>query len=334
LTKRWVSLKIRNEVIDYMKHYMANTELPRSLFLKWLGISKSKYYSWCARVEKESSHNGMIPKRFWLREWEKQAIIAYYLGHQGEGYRRVSYMMLDANIVAVSPSSTYRVLVEAGLMRKWNRKESKKGTGFHQPSAPHRHWHVDVSYLNICGTFYFFCSVLDGYSRAIVHWDIGESMEESAIELIIQQAREKHPGTTPRIISDNGPQFIANDFKSYIKLCGMTHVRTSPYYPQSNGKIERFHATYKQECIRPKTPLSLEDTKRMTTIFMDNYNNTRLHSAIGYVPPMDKMKGNEGAIFAARKRKLQLAKELRETALGKVHSAASLPHDVALAEAC
>ena len=76
-------------------------------------------------------------------------------------------------------------------------------------------------------------------------------MTEQDVETIIQRAREKFPGEKPRIISDNGPQFIAKDFKQFIRLCGMTHVRTSPYYPQSNGKLERWHGSIKRECIRP-----------------------------------------------------------------------------------
>jgi transposase InsO family protein len=82
-----------------------------------------------------------------------------------------------------------------------------------QPLKPHEHWHVDVSYLNIAGTFYYLCSLLDGQSRFTVHWEIREAMTEADVEQIIQRAREKYPGVTPRIISDNGPQFIARDFK-------------------------------------------------------------------------------------------------------------------------
>jgi len=87
-------------------------------------------------------------------------------------------MMLDADIVAVSPSSVFRVLSAAGLLCKWNRKKSAKGTGFVGPTRPHEHWHVDIAYLNIASTFYYLCSVLDGYSRSIVHWEIRESMTE------------------------------------------------------------------------------------------------------------------------------------------------------------
>src|SRR5207247_7752915 len=132
-------------------------------------------------------------------------------------------------------------------------------------------------------TFYYLCSVLDGVSRSIVNWDLRESMREADIEIILQAAKEKHPEARPRIISDNGPQFIARDFKGFIRISGMTHVRTSPYYPQSNGKIERWHQSLKEECIRPGTPLSLEDARRLVEGYVEHYNNVRLNSAIGLV---------------------------------------------------
>ena len=139
-------------------------------------------------------------------------------------------------------------------------------------------------------------------------------MTEADVETIIQRARERFPDARPRIISDNGPQFIAKDFKEFIRICGMTHVRTSPYYPQSNGKIERWHKTLKGECIRVKTPLSLEDARRIVADFVEHYNEVRLHSAIGYVTPADKLAGREPAIFAERDRKLDAARERRRAA--------------------
>ncbi len=184
-----------------------------------------------------------MPRDHWLTEEEKHKIIAFVFDNPLEGYRRLTFMMLDADLVAACPTSVWRVLHQAGLLAKVNGKPSKKGTGFVQPLKAHEHWHVDVSYLNIAGTFYFLCSVLDGYSRFVVHWEIRPTMQEADVQAIIQRAREKYPGTNPRIITDNGPQFIAKDFKEFIRICGMTHVKTSPYYPQSNGKLERFHRT-------------------------------------------------------------------------------------------
>jgi transposase InsO family protein len=223
-------------------------------------------------------------------------------------------MMLDADVVAVSPSSVYRVLKQAGRLGGWNRKPSRKGTGFEHPLQAHAHWHVDVSYINVCGTFYYLCSVLDGYSRYIVHWEIREQMTEADIEMVLQRARERFPEAYPRIISDNGPQFIAKDFKEFIRICGMTHVRTSPYYPQSNGKLERWHKSLKSECIRPGTPLSLDDARRLVAGYVEHYNTIRLHSAIGYVAPADKLAGREPAIFAERDRKLDKARARRKAA--------------------
>ena len=221
-------------------------------------------------------------------------------------------MMMDADIVAVSPSSVYRVLNRNGLLNRLNSKPSKKGTGFVQPLKAHEHWHIDISYINICGTFYYLCSILDGFSRYIVHWEIRESMKESDVEIILQRAREKFPDATPRIISDNGPQFIARDFKDFIRICGMTHVKTSPYYPQSNGKLERYHRTIKSDCIRVSTPLSLEDAQRVVSDFVAHYNNKRLHSSIDYVTPLDKLEGRAEIILSAREAKLAAAREERK----------------------
>lgn len=220
-------------------------------------------------------------------------------------------MMLDEDIVAVSPASVYRVLQSAGRLDRKRFAPSKKGTGFVQPLRPHRHWHVDVSYINIDGTFYFLTSVLDGYSRYIVHHELREAQKEQDVELVIQRALEKFPGEKPRIISDNGPQFTARDFKLFVRLVGITHVRTSPYYPQSNGKLERWHGSLKSECIRPSCPASLDEAVRRVAGYVEHYNHTRLHSAIGYVTPADKLNGLEQVIFDERDRKLEEARQRR-----------------------
>ncbi len=298
--------------MDFVNEWSDKAELPRKQFIPWLGIHKSKFYNWHARYGKVNEHNGKVPRDFWLDASEKQAILDFEQEHPDEGYRRLTYMMMDNDIVAASPATVWRVLSAAGRLKKWNKKPSTKGTGFVQPLQPHEHWHIDVSYINICGTFYYLCSVLDGCSRYIVDWEIGEQMKETDIEIVLQRAREKYPDARPRIISDNGPQFIAKDFKEFIRISGMTHVRTSPYYPQSNGKIERWHKSLKQECIRPGTPLTLEDAKRLVTQYVIHYNYRRLHSAIGYITPWDKLQGRAQQIFDGRDKKLNQAREQRK----------------------
>ena len=300
--------------MDFVRGWSDRTEIAARKIVGWIGAGASKYHDWQTRYGQVNEHNAWVPRDHWLEETEKQAIVDFHRQYSLEGYRRLAFMMLDRDIVAASPSSVYRVLQKAGVLRKWNRKVSRKGTGFVQPLKPHEHWHVDVSYINISGTFYYLCTLLDGCSRSVVHWEIRESMKEVEVEILLQRAREKFPGVSPRIISDNGPQFIAKDFKEFIRICGMTHVRTSPYYPQSNGKLERWHRSVKGECIRPSTPLSLEDARRSVDAYVTHYNTVRLHSAIGYVTPKDKLEGRETDIFAERDRKLAAARERRRDA--------------------
>ena len=302
---------MRDEVVDYVRQKHERTEVPAKKLVQWLGIGMSKFYDWQARYGKVNEHNAPVPRDHWLEAWEKEAILAFDAERPLEGYRRLTYLMLDADLVAASPATVYRVLKGAGRFDRWNRRESAKGTGFIQPLLPHEHWHVDVSYVNVCGTFYYLISVLDGCSRFLVHWELRESMKEADVEIVIQRARERFPGETPRIITDNGPQFIARDFKEFIRLCGMTHVRTSPYYPQSNGKIERWHGTLKRDCIRPHVPLSLEEARRLVAEFVEDYNQRRLHSALGYVTPADRLAGRHEEIYAERERKLAEARERR-----------------------
>ena len=280
--------------------------------MPWIGITRSKYHDWIERFGKVNEHNAWVPRDHWLTDDEIAAICKFARQHPLEGYRRMTFMMLDANAVACSPASVYRVLKKAGLLAGQTPNVTKKGTGFVQPLKAHQEWHIDVSYLNIAGTFYFLCSILDGYSRFIVHWEIREKMEEIDVETILQRAREKFPGERPRIITDNGPQFIAKDFKEFIRIAGMTHVRTSPYYPQSNGKLERFHKTIKGECIRVMVPLSPDEARRIVTDYVAYYCYVRLHSAIGYVTPNDRLLGNDAAIHAERDRKLAEARARRK----------------------
>lgn len=298
-------------VVDFVRELSAKTELPAVRLVEWIGIARGKYFDWRQRYGKANEHNGLVPRDHWIDERERQAILDYFDRHPLEGYRRLTFMMLDQDVVAVSPATTYRVLSKAGRLDRWNRAVSKKGTGFVQPLVPHEHWHIDVSYLNLGGTFYYLCSALDGASRAIVHWELRESMKEQEVECILERAKELYPQARPRIISDNGPQFVAKDFKEFIRISGMTHVRISPYYPQSNGKIERWHKTLKGDAIRPAEPSSVEQGREVVRRFVDHYNAVRLHSAIGYVAPLDCMAGRSREIWTERDRKLEAARERR-----------------------
>jgi len=298
-------------VVDFLNRYRQLTGIAHVRLLCWLGLSPRKFGHWKDRYGKANEHNAMIPRDHWIEPWERTAILDFARAYPLEGYRRLSFMMLDRDVAAVSPATTYRVLKGAGVIGARTVPPTRKGQGFVQPLQPHEHWHVDFSYVNLGGTFYYLCSVLDGASRAILAWDIRPQMKESDAEIVIQRAREAYPQARPRIITDNGPQFIARDFKEFIRLWQTTHVLCSPHYPQSNGKLERYHRTLKEQAIRPKTPLTLEDAKRVVGDFIDHYNAVRLHAGIGYIAPNDRLAGRHAVIFANRDKKLETARENR-----------------------
>ena len=116
---------------------------------------------------------------------------------------------------------------------------------------------------------------------------------------------------------------LARDFKEFIRLTGMTHVRTAPYYPQSNGKLERYHKTIKSDAIRPGAPQTLDEARTLVAKFVEHYNGVRLHSAIGYITPADFLAGRGAAIWAERDRKLEAARDVRATRRAELHQEAA-----------
>ncbi len=288
------------------------TDISIDKLILMVGISKSKYYQWNSRIGQPNHHNATVPKNNWILDWEKEAIVNYAKTHIGEGYRRMTYMMLDENIVAVSPSTVYRVLKSNGMLNGCNKVKSKsKGYGFKQPTEPHQHWHIDIKYVNFKGTFLFLIDIIDGYSRFIANHELRLNMQEYDVQFTLQKALEKFPGVRPRIISDNGTQFVSKDFSEYLRSAGLTHIKTSIRYPQSNGKIEKFHSTINQECLTRYSFIDLDDAKKQIQKFIDFYNTKRLHSSLFYLTPEDFLFNRVDKRLKQREIKLEQAKKNR-----------------------
>lgn len=315
---------VRDEVVDFVHDWSRKTGILYEVIIAELGLYKSKFHNWEKRYGRVNIHNSTVPRDFWIQSWEREAILEFHSRYPLEGYRRLAFMMNDADVVAVSPSTVYRTLKAAGLMAQKDCRPSRKGTGFQQPGLPHQHWHIDVAYINIAGTFYYLCMVLDGCSRYLVSWDLRPQMTERDIEIIIQKGLEAFPGEKPRIISDNGPQFISRDFREFVRQTSMTHVKTSPFYPQSNGKLEALNKTVKKEVIRPANPRTLREAKEQIASWVDHYNNVRLHSSIDWVTPKDQLEGRASDILQRRDGRLEKAREDRKksasTKMSKNHN--------------
>lgn len=306
--------------MDYVRSMNYKSHLKISKLVQLIGISRSRYYDWVKRYSIPNKHNGKIPKEHWLTDNERSAIIRKAKTHRSsdtfsleDGYRRITYSGINANDFACSASTVYRVLRGTGLLQRWKPKDkSKKGNGYKQPTAVHQEWHTDIKYINFNGVFVFFIGVIDGYSRYILHHEVRMTMSEYDIQIVIQRALEKYPNHNTNIITDNGGQFIAIDFKEFIKETTLEHIRISPGYPQANGKIERFHSTLEKECLKKTSMLSITDIRKQIDGFIQHYNNKRLHSSLDYLTPNDVLEGRDKELLEIRADKIKKAKEKRK----------------------
>ena len=310
----WVMSEIRDDVVETILNYKKRTERPLKELISYTGIRREKFYEWKQRYGMPNNHNGNIPRLYWLIKEEKDVIIRYARRNEDEeGYRRLCYKMIDGDIAYASPSTVYRILKEEGLLNGYiNKKESKKGEGYRQPGKPHEEWHTDITYVNVLGSFMFLTVVIDGYSRFIVKHELRKSMKDKDVCFVLQKAHESFPKEKPRIISDRGGQFISRELKSYLRYIGLKQTYISAGYPKSNGKIERFFKTAKEECIRRNSFLSIDDARKIIDRYIDQYNYERLHSSIDYVTPYDMLMGRKEQILEERKKKLENARRIRK----------------------
>ena len=308
---------MREDAIAFVDTWKAKTGIAAKVLCQWIGISASKLCVWRTRSGMPTVHAPFSPREDCLPKEEIDAIVEFYLEHPGDGYRRCAYMMLDQNIACASPSTVYAVLKRAGVLRQRHGKPGSKGKGFHQPSAPHHHWHTDITHVKVCGIPANLCSIIDGYSRYCVAHQLSRNGEALDVEVVFLQGIERFPEAKGRVISDNGKQFVCKEYRQLLTMHGFTYCNTSPYYPQSNGKQERFHESMKSESINQKHLVDFEYAQKVIDDYVDNYNNVRLHSAIGYITPYDMLNGRAPAIQAERCQKLKEARERRRLAFLK-----------------
>lgn len=286
-----------------VRHLNKRAEYPVKSALSVLGLPRSTFFDW-ARLEdggKAARSPATTPKSHHITPEERAAVIAFAREHKELGHKRLTYAMADAGVAAVRPTTVYEILKEAGLIGRWKQPEiTAHKTGFDQPLCAHEQWHTDIAYLNILGTQYFLISVLDGFSRAIIHHEVRVKMETDDVELVIQRALDTLPKNAPRprIISDNGSQYVSSQFKIFLRNTGCAHSKARVRHPQSNGKIERWHKTIKGECVRRTAMGVFDEAREVIAEYVKNYNETRLHSALNYLTPADYLKGS--AHVAAR----------------------------------
>lgn len=309
-SKSRFSASEKRQVLDLVERTRARTGWTIAAILERLGLARSRYYDWQQRAAEDRLADHELPALCWwaLLPEEEQAVIDYALAHPKDGYRRLAWQMVDADVAYLSPSSVYRVLCDEDLLYRWKRSRGR-GESPPEPSRPNERWHTDIMYLRVADTWYFLVTVRDAYSRYVVHWDLLSSMTANDVRLVVQEAVERSGGK-PQIVSDNGSQFTSKDFKQLVQAFGLEHIRIRTYHPESNGRLERFHRSTR-EALDDQALENLVRAREIVGRWVEHYNHERLHAALQYLPPAEYYQGEPAKRIAERKDKLENARQHR-----------------------
>jgi len=290
------------------------SDQPLNWILDELGITRSVYYDWLDKAQSGRLADHVVVPRSPLAALpeEIEAAVAYAKARPRDGYRRLAWMMVDEDIVYLSPSTVYRILDSHDLLYRWKRPEPGEGRRVPEATYPNEAWHIDLMYLWVRGRWYFLVTILDSYSRYIVHWELALSMRAQEIAEIIATALERVPGKRPKIIRDNGPQFVAKEWREIIRHFEVEEIPIRVRHPESNGRIERYHRSVREEAFGDTEVEDLYRARDLLAEWVRYYNEERLHSALEYLRPVDYYLGNPEALLAERRRKLQEAAARRK----------------------
>lgn len=313
------SAEAKCEVLALVELTKQRTHWTTARILRSLGIAKSRYHAWARRLSEDALSDRClrpVTELDALLTGEKEAVKQYALLHPKDGYRRLTWQMVDEDVAFMSASSVYRVLDEADMLYRWHRP-THTGSVPPKPTRPNERWHTDIMYLRVQDTWYFLVTVLDSYSRYVVHWNLLTSMAAWDVTLVVQEAlelvRRDYPGASnvkPDVVSDNGPQFTSRDFKQLVRRFELEHIRIRTYHPESNGVLERFHRTTREE-IADEDLTNLARAREIIARWVKHYNEERLHAGLGYLQPVEYYRGDPEATRNERTAKLIRARDER-----------------------
>jgi len=285
------------------------------LVLEQIGLSRARYYRWLERATAGDLTDHVTVPRSWRRPLaeEEAAVVGFALAHPQDGYRRLAWMMVDADVAYLRPSAVYGVLARRDLLYRWKRSVSVG----HKPAEPTRAdevWHTDLSYIRVPPRWYYLATFLDGYSRYLVHWELCLTLEAWECSTVAQAAFETlgpQPMRWPRLVRDNGSQFVAREWHDLMAHLGVEEIPIRVQHPESNGKMERFYRSLKEEGLRDQVLQDYHQARDTVAQWVCYYNEQRLHAALHYLRPIDYYRGDPQALLARRSDKLAAAAEQR-----------------------
>lgn len=294
---------------------------PASRTLAALGIARRSYYRWLKEEawakERPAETPRPVPPYEALTE-EQQAVLAYARKHPTVRHRELAWRMVDEDVAYLSPSTVYRILKRANLVCPWRRRTKRVRPAIERASRPDERWSTDLMQVQVGGGVYPMVAFLDEYSRYIVHHEILLSMDGLSVSTAAQKAIETlprgsdgKPSSPPEIRSDNGSCYVSKEFRVVLTENGLGHHRIHPHCPEENGLMERANRTLREGLEGEEKPNNLLEASTAMSRIIRRYNQTRLHSALGYLPPLEYYRGNPATRFEDRRRKLSQARHHR-----------------------
>jgi len=294
--------------------------------LQKMGIPRSSFYEWYKRYQ-ENGYDGLKShyknhRQVWntIPEWERQRVVQVAREFPEKSCREVACYITDTMEYFISESSVYRILKAYDLVTSPVYTVVSAKDKFENPTTRiNQLWQTDFSYLKVIDWgWYYLSTVMDDYSRYILAWRLCQTMMAEDVKKTLDMAIERtgvehvHVVHRPRLLSDNGSAYVSKELKRYLEANEIHHIRTKPYHPMTQGKIERYHRSMKNLILLDHyySPSELEERIRE---WVDYYNNHRYHEAIDNVTPTDKYFGRDKEILKNRmKIKKQTIRERRK----------------------
>ena len=285
--------------------------------LAQLGLGGATYYRWTRRAgQARLADEVWVPKRQAVPPTPIEAATAtrFARRHPLLGYKRLAYALMAENEAFLRPWMVHDLLAEAELL---GRRAPEPEPLVRPPEADHpdQRWHTDLMMWRFGGQWFWLIDVLDAYSRYLVYCELMLTATAEAVVAAGQRAletlghRPRRPGE-PEIVHDGGPQFVGHEWAQFVRATEMTNVRTHPYHPQSNGRDERVHRTFREE-IPLDENATLYQARAAIAEYRIYYNERRPHSALHYLCPRDYYRGDPATLLAEREAKLREATEKR-----------------------
>jgi len=290
---------------------------PVTSILSQLELPRATYYRWEKRTQVgQLADRVVVPRRQALPPTpdEVDAVCDGALTNPATGYKRLTWLMVDQDVVYLRPYQVYRILKGRDLLARRPKAASEALNRPPAPDHPDQVWHIDLMYLYIRPRWYYLVDIVDGYSRFLVHWSLNLTMEAYTVTLTVQEALDKLSGRRPgepKVVHDHGSQFISAEWRRFVEAAGVTDIPTRVAHPQSNGTVERLHRTHREEGIPEETLSDYYSALDAMKYWDDFYNYVRPHSALKYLCPADYYRGDPTARLAERQAKLLKAVEAR-----------------------